>query len=624
MKKFRFDIGFLRVIAVVSVILYHFKIPCFNGGYAGVDIFFVISGFLMTEIILNGFEKHTFSVLGFYKRRIKRIVPPLLITALGVLVISNTLYLTNEIQQNSKNILLSSVFLSNIYYYLYTNYFATEAQNNIFLHSWSLAVEWQFYVIYPLLLMPFREFYSNNRKKFKLVFTVVMLLLLVLCLFVTERNSSFAFYMIPTRAWEMMLGGVAFLFCNEVKFFKHRILLVSISYIVIIFTVVFFDDTLLWPSLYTIIPVLATFTVVLFNVDFSFLKWKALQFVGDISYELYLWHWPIYVTFVYFDLTDLICIAYMLFFSFLISILSYFGVKKITFLHSYKGIIVLLTMVVGVSYYCFATSNNVISNMISIYPEEIKKMNFQSSKFSREDRLKQFNSCGCFVTTDRDCEVYNEKKCLTIDSSKRNIVLVGDSHSAQFSLSLREKMRKDFNLLEVSAGMTFPFLNPRGRKESVELVNKYYKFLENNYRSIEKVYVSVHWLMKGTAEMSYSNEEIKMNILKMIEFYKKKNIQLFFIGQSEQYGKSFDKIILLNYYLPEREFNYYLDESSMKMNLFLKTFIPSENYIDIYNLKNINKYNKTNSMPYMVDNNHFTKYGTDQIIDYMIDKGYFE
>jgi peptidoglycan/LPS O-acetylase OafA/YrhL len=619
MKQFRFDIGFLRVIAVISVMLYHFKIPYFDGGYSGVDVFFVISGFLMTKIILSGFETNTFCLLDFYNRRFKRIVPPLLITCFGVLVLSNALYMTNEIQQNSKNILLSSVFLSNIYYYSYTNYFAPEAQSNIFLHSWSLAVEWQFYMIYPLLLLPFRSYYNKNKKGFRFVFVSITILLFLFCFYVTARNNSFAFYMFPARAWEMLLGGVAFLLCEKVKGFYYRKVLANISYIVIILSVVFFNDTLLWPSLFTLIPVLSTFVIVLLNVNFPFLKWKPLQFVGNISYELYLWHWPVYVTFVYFDLIGGKYIMYMLFLTILISSFSYFYINSLKFIQSLKGVFALLVLVVCTSYYCFATSANVISNTISIYPIEIKKMNIKVNKYSREGRLKQFNSCNCFITTDKDCIVYNEKKCLTVDSSKKNIVLIGDSHSAQFSLSLREKISEKYNLLEVSAGMTFPFFESRGKKESVELIHKYYNFIDKNYKSIEKVFVSVHWMMKGTQGMEYTDKEIKDNILNMLAYYKKKNIQLFFIGQSEQYTKAFDKIVMLKYYNRDKEYANYIDENSFKMNTFLKLFIPKENYIDIYNLEIVKKYDE-NDIPYMVDNNHFTKYGADQLIDYIVKK----
>lgn len=627
MKEFRFDISFLRFIAVTVVLLYHFKIPFFTGGFSGVDIFFVISGFLMTKIILTGYKNKTFRLLSFYNKRFKRIVPPLLIAAIGILFLSNMLFLTNEIQQNSKNILLSSVFLSNIYFWFHTDYFAPEAQNNIFLHSWSLAVEWQFYIIYPLLLYPLKKLYFNNERLFKTLFILLTLISFLFCLDMNEKNSSFTFYMIPTRAWEMLLGGIAFLYCKNVIFFNHKLklFLIAVSYLAILLSVVYLNESIVWPSLFTLIPVISTFIIILLNVNLSFYKWKPFKFIGDISYEIYLWHWPIYVTFIYFELKSWEYIFLMMFLSVLISSLSYFYLNKIKFIQSFKGILVLLLFVLLTSYYCFVSSyGNIISSTISFHSKELQMMAKNVVRYSETDKVKQFNSCNCFITDNSDYSIFNESKCLTLDSSKRNIVLIGDSHAAQFSLSFREKLPVHYNLLEVSAGYSFPFLQPRGKKESKELFQKYYNFIDENYHSIEKVFVSVHWEMKNIPEMKYTDEEIRKNILEMIDYYKGKNIKLYFIGQSENYQKSFYKIIMLNYYYPEKKYEYYIDPNSIKMNDFLKSFIPKENYIDIFNINNISKYDQKNSMPYISDKNHFTKYGADQIVDHLLDTCCFD
>lgn len=148
---FRYDIGLLRAIAVLAVLLYHYEIPGFKGGFIGVDIFFVISGFLMTQIVLFGMDKDEFSYKKFITKRIKRIVPALLVVSACLLLFIPFFYFTSDLRLNAKYIGLGLSFLSNIYYAFRSGaYFSPDAIDNIFLHTWTLAVEMQFYVLYPL------------------------------------------------------------------------------------------------------------------------------------------------------------------------------------------------------------------------------------------------------------------------------------------------------------------------------------------------------------------------------------------------------------------------------------------------------------------------------------------
>lgn len=622
MKEFRFDIGLLRAIAVLIVILYHFKVPYFEGGFIGVDVFFVISGFLMTKILLSDLQNGTFDILGFYKRRVIRIIPPLLVTGLFFVFLSNMLFLSNEIQQNGKNILLSSLFVSNIYFWLYNNYFDPVSQNNIFLHSWSLSVEWQFYILYPLLLWPFKSFYNKNIKLFKSLFLALTLLSFLFCVYYTKIDNSFTFYMFPTRAWEMMLGGLAFLFVKDFNFLSNRVQigLVIISYFVILICSVLINDLMTWPSWITLIPTLATFFILLFKVEFGCIRAKWVQFTGNISYELYLWHWPIYVTFIYFDFGSPINVFYMFIITLLISTAAYYGVEKSRKVSSLKGAFILFLAVTPVALYSYKTSDNKLNDNLSIYKKDIKELNRYMTNYSRKERKKQFNSCNCFQTTQAGYSLYDESKCLKIDMSKKNIILLGDSHSAQYSLSIREKLAEKYNVMETSFSVAFPFPDTRGRKESVDLVQKFYKFVDENSTKIDKVIISVHWLMRLTPELNYTEQEIKVKILEMLQYFDEKEIEVVFFGQTEQYDKAFSKILLLNYLFDDNSFESKIDPASKRMNIFLKSFIPDKNYVDIYNLPSIIKYDKKNYVPYMTDNNHLTKYGADQIIEYVINQ----
>ena len=167
---FRYDIAALRALAVISVIFYHFKIFYFTGGLIGVDIFFVLSGFLMTRIIFDGFDNNTFKLLEFYKKRVYRIIPSLLFLIL-ILSIFSFLLLFEDIQMFGRYALVSEMFVSNYFYLNNSSYFDDFSQNNLLLHTWSLGVEWQFYMLYPIVLLALKNTFLNRfRFKVKMFF----------------------------------------------------------------------------------------------------------------------------------------------------------------------------------------------------------------------------------------------------------------------------------------------------------------------------------------------------------------------------------------------------------------------------------------------------------------------
>ena len=157
--QFRRDINGLRAIAVVAVVLFHFIPNSLKGGFAGVDVFFVISGFLMTSIIIGKLESNTFSLISFYNARFKRIVPALLVLSTVLLVLGWFVLLNVEYEQLSKHIFSSLMFISNITYWLESGYFEAASHEKLLLHTWSLSVEWQFYLIYPVALILLNKFF---------------------------------------------------------------------------------------------------------------------------------------------------------------------------------------------------------------------------------------------------------------------------------------------------------------------------------------------------------------------------------------------------------------------------------------------------------------------------------
>lgn len=618
--SFRFDIGALRAFAVITVFLYHFKVPFFDGGFAGVDIFFVISGYLMTNIILKGFQKNNFSYLKFIEKRIIRIIPPLLVIGLFILFVSSILFFGDEVSKNAGYVGKSITFLSNFFYLLTQNYFDADTQNNIFIHSWSLSVEWQFYMFYPLLLLIFRSWYLNKIQLFKVCFLSITSLSFALCILLTNSYNSFSFYMMPTRAWEMLLGGVAFLYADFIqqKLRRHSDIIVIISLVILVLSIFLFNESYVWPSAYSLIPTGATFLIIALNRQFSWFRNPVLQFFGNISYSLYLWHWPLYVIFKYFALTETIWVIVPFFLSLVLSTLTYFMVEKNKSMENLKVVTAWFFIVLALSVILFKFPNNEVIDKVKVF-------NSSYRNYFQYDQTKQFNSCNCFLTDHRNYKIYSKENCLKIDTTKRNIMLLGDSHAAQFSRSFRNIMNKDENLIELSAGFVFPFLNSKGSESSIKLMTYFYNdFLPQNYDKIDKIFISVHWLMKSSSKMNYSDDEIKKGILDLMRLFDSYKLNYSFIGQTEVYTAPYSRIIIGEMLSTEVSPEKYMNADAFEMNAFLKSFIPKNKYIDIYNMKIISKNNKKDNMPYMFDTNHLTEFGADQYTEYIKRNGYFK
>ena len=228
--SFRADVNGLRAIAVIAVVLFHFQPSLMPGGFAGVDVFFVISGFLMTGIIFRSFERNNFSLIDFYIARANRIVPAL--TALCiVLLILGWFFLTPiDYKALGKHVSSSIGFFSNIKYWGEAGYFDASSHEKWLLHTWSLSVEWQFYIIYPLVLIALKKFISIEAIKIVLVFSTI--LGFIFCVFATYYWPSFSYYLIPSRAWEMMIGGVVYLYKMK-KHFNYQKLMEWVGLILI-------------------------------------------------------------------------------------------------------------------------------------------------------------------------------------------------------------------------------------------------------------------------------------------------------------------------------------------------------------------------------------------------------
>ena len=419
-KNFRYDINGLRAYAVILVVLFHFGIIGFAAGFFGVDIFFVISGFLMTSIVIKSLDKGNFSLLKFYLARGIRIVPALFVVSTIVLILGWFLVLPTDYKALAKHTLSSINFFSNIVYWRESGYFDTDSHNKALLHTWSLSVEWQFYLVFPIIVALLYKI--KKSRNFLLTFFILgTIISLILSIIITAKNPSAGFFLLPTRAWEMLAGGLIFFIPKEKVPYKKPLEFIGF-FLIAISCYIFSTDTL-WPSYNAILPVLGAFLILLAHQQNSiFTKGSVFQWLGNNSYSIYLWHWPIVFFLHYFYKNDdYIFITAGIILSIILGWLSYTYIenptrKKLSNLSIVKAyflwfLSISILSLISIMIFKFDGVKNRFSNEINNISNTINDIN------PRRDE--------CLGKQD-DSQL---KKC-TYGDGPLSLIVVGDSHAS--------------------------------------------------------------------------------------------------------------------------------------------------------------------------------------------------
>lgn len=294
--SYRPDIDGLRAIAVLPVLFYHARVPGFTGGFVGVDIFFVISGFLITQILIREIDAGEFSLLRFYERRARRILPALFAVTLAVLATSSWLYLPSDFAEVPRSALAALGFVANIYFFTQAGYFQGSAETMPMLHTWSLGVEEQFYIAFPVLLIVIARIAPAWRLRMVILIAMASLFWAVAK---QADTDAFAFYMLPTRAWELLAGSLlAAGALPKIRALWLRQIVSILAVGAIIASVHFYSKETMFPGIMALPPVIAA--MILIHCAQGTWVGRALSLkgpvaIGLISYSLYLWHWPLMV-----------------------------------------------------------------------------------------------------------------------------------------------------------------------------------------------------------------------------------------------------------------------------------------------------------------------------------------
>ena len=469
---YRPEIDGLRAIAVSAVILYHSKISIFgysfSGGFIGVDIFFVISGYLITSIILNEIVTYgSFSFKYFYERRIRRILPVLLLVLLVSLTFAWLYLLPNDFVNFSKSILYSLGFSSNFYFHLTGQEY--DAESGLFiplLHTWSLSVEEQFYILFPIFLLITFKFL---RKYLIQLIVFGFILSFGLADWSSRNNPSISFYFIHTRIWELLAGSILAYFevtlGHRSKNQNLNSILPTLGLFLIIYSILFFSHKTIHPSFNTMFPIIGVSLIIWFSNKDEFvtkiLSTKIFVGIGLISYSLYLWHYPVFAfaRITYFFQDNFIKELSTGFLILFLSIASFYFIEKPFRNKEYKFkkllIIILLSTI-------FLSSFSLI----------IIKENGFKKRVPEIFRVKL---------------IENNVDLHQNDNSQK-VVIIGDSHAKALTFKLNENIKnKDLSLFRFDTRMylkDFKQVNERDNEEYLKNNSNIDIFLKKNSKLI--------------------------------------------------------------------------------------------------------------------------------------------
>lgn len=488
-KSFREDINGLRAIAVVSVFIFHFSHDWLPGGFAGVDVFFVISGFLMTSIIFRGLENKSFSFTKFFQARANRIIPALLATIIATLIFGYLFIDPLSYKALGLHAASSLSFVSNIIYSSEAGYFDTEAYDKILLHTWSLSTEWQFYIAYPLILIALSKLFNlSSLKRIVLVSTVLFFLI---SLYTTSTKPTAAYYLLYSRAWEMLLGGVAFLYPLGKKYNLGKPL-EALGLILIIISFFIISDKTPWPGHMALLPTLGAYLCILANNNKTFLSGFIIQKLGLLSYSIYLVHWVIITLSIKLSLE--IPFVYYLCLTLILSYAIYELIEKRRS-YGYKLMTVFITTIL-LSLYIFKDG-------LSFRVSKDYQLN------AKEYHSKYYGGAG--FKSDGSIQYINDK-------NNPDFILVGDSHSRHYANTIKNNGINGIGIFADGCFSSENYYNSRTGKYQEYCLNRYDSLIKtiNTYKKTD-VIIAQRWLSHQALTSKTTGERISNKDLKIIK-----------------------------------------------------------------------------------------------------------
>jgi peptidoglycan/LPS O-acetylase OafA/YrhL len=635
MLIYRSDIDGLRAVAVLTVLGFHTGVARMSGGFVGVDIFFVISGYLISSIVFGEIAASRFSVIAFYERRIRRIFPALSCMLFIFAFLGTIYFLPPDLINFSKSLLAATMSASNFYFWRQSGYFFLPTTNPL-LHTWSLAVEEQFYILFPLFLVLVRRFFP---RRLKAAVVGLFIVSLVASAAIVPYSKETAFYMPYTRAWELLLGTLISLGMFprlHSRWLRNFATLAGTA--AIAYSVFRYDQSTSFPGLYALTPCIGSALIIGAgesgpSLVSYVLSWRPVVFVGLISYSLYLWHWPVIVLH---DMGALFKAGL---------VVPHKYVQLISERHLDAAIEILLSFVLatlswrfverpfrngslrmsGRQLFAFAGAVTVVfigfaSWVISAegFPGRFSlDSDRMASLYSERDIYVSLRGGTCFITMSDRFEDFNRDLCLQRRDGENNYLLLGDSHSAALWRALSSS-HLSANFMQASAGPCGPYVHPHGMLSCKKMMT----YIFQNYlpsHPVQGLFLESRW---WSADIN--------DLAETIAWAKQHRIPVVLFGPVQEYDAPLPRLLAYSiaWNLPELPAQHRVSENalldSQLASLAANTWhVP---YVSLYkaicNDGECTEYaDAGHTVPLMFDADHLSQAGSQLIVRRLIERG---
>jgi peptidoglycan/LPS O-acetylase OafA/YrhL len=500
---YRSEIDGLRALALLPVMFFHAGFATFSGGFAGVDVFFVISGYLITTIILAEQQAGSFSLINFYERRVRRILPALFVVMAACLPLAWVILLPDDLKRFSQSLVAVSTLSSNVLFWKTSGYFDAAAELKPLLHTWSLAVEEQYYLLFPAVLVLGWRF---GKRRMAVLLALAALLSLAVAQWASIRQPVAAFYLLPTRGWELLLGSLlAFYLSRSTAAKPARWLSLAggaAGLLLILYGFFFFDQHTPFPGLYALAPAAGTALIILFaragTPVGSLLGWRVLQGIGLISYSAYLWHQPLFAFARHASLGEpgKPLLTGLIGASLVLAYLSWKYVEtpcrdrqRLSRRQVFSYALLGSALFIGAG-----LAGHVLKGVPARYSAEQRALLVQGDTNYKQTMLV-YGLGKCFIDYDQGVEVLLAQRCAGAAPGAKKVVLFGDSEAAHLMAGIRDEFVPRGFAVEQWTGTSCRAVSYAGNtKRCSDFYNGFVRHVVPGLRPSDLVIVSSRWI----------------------------------------------------------------------------------------------------------------------------------
>ena len=587
-------------MAIVPVVLFHAGVGLIPGGFTGVDVFFVISGYLITSIIVDEIEQDRFSVWAFYQRRALRILPAYLALIVGVLCVSWFTLFPDETRALGESVVAASLFVSNFHFWSVSDYFSPDLKFAPLLHTWTLAVEEQYYLFLPLFLLLIARYFKQRFALFLILATGGSFILNV---FLVRMDESATFYLLPTRLWEFGLGSIAAVTGLSAKGgAKFRVLAALAGLMLVTWGFLRLNEASTFPGYNAIFPALGTMLLICFAQGTfvgRVLALRPLEWLGLISYSLYLWHWPVIVFWKLHinPVLDLWHTVAVIVISLILAVFSYRFVEAPFRARKFRNLSALQVNGVALVGLLLAAGSGVLmvrfADAWGDVPEPVQKV------AAYVDYWSDVETHACFVhaRTPGRAAAYDPQRCLAIDANKTNWLLAGDSH-LQHLLSAMESNFSEVKFQIAAATGCKPLSSLRGSHYCAQVVRP--ALMEHVQTGrVDGVLLSARWKFADVPALQQTVSYLLEHVDKVV-----------ILGPTPEYSANFPRLLARTMRAESTDVSNYLVEEVLVLDEVMRGVDwQGGTYVSLVELlceKQCRVLTKS-GVPYVADYGHYTQ-----------------